>query len=127
MEQLSDMISRVLHGDDTIDFSKCSEGELAILYSEIHKMTIRLREQSENLERDKEELSDAIADISHQLKTPLTSMTVITDLLKDETDPEKQQELADVVITEPLPTKFNKFKKSNIEAFYYWNEIQKLM
>ena len=42
-------------------------------------------------------------------------------------DPKRQQELADAVITEPLPTKFNKFKKSNIEAFYYWNEIQKLM
>ena len=87
MEQLSDMISRVLHGDDTIDFSKCSEGELAILYSEIHKMTIRLREQSENLERDKAELSDAIADISHQLRTPLTSINVDLSLLvKDEQD-----------------------------------------
>lgn len=42
-------------------------------------------------------------------------------------DPERQQELADATIAEPLPTKFNKFKKSNIEAFYYWNEIQKLM
>lgn len=41
--------------------------------------------------------------------------------------PERQQELADAVIAEPLPTKFNKFKKSNIEAFYYWNEIQRLM
>ena len=41
--------------------------------------------------------------------------------------PERQKELADAVIVEPLPTKFNKFKKSNIEAFYYWNEIQKLM
>lgn len=42
-------------------------------------------------------------------------------------DPEKQQELADAIIGKPLPTKFNKFKKSNVEAFYYWNEIQKLM
>lgn len=42
-------------------------------------------------------------------------------------DPKRQQELADAVIVEPLPTKFNKFKKSNIEAFYYWYEIQKLM
>ena len=36
----------------------------------------------------------------------------------------KEQELAGAVITDPLPTKFNKFKKSNIEAFFYWNEIQ---
>lgn len=34
--------------------------------------------------------------------------------------------LAGVVLKEPVPTKFNKLKKTNIEAFFYWNEIQKL-
>lgn len=34
--------------------------------------------------------------------------------------------MVDAIITEPLPTKLNKLKKSNIEAFFYWNEIQKL-
>ena len=37
---------------------------------------------------------------------------------------ENEQDLIDAVISEPLPTKFNKFKKSNVEAFFYWNEIQ---
>lgn len=37
-----------------------------------------------------------------------------------------EQQLADAVIKAPLPTNFNKLKKSNIEAFFYWNEIQKL-
>ena len=41
--------------------------------------------------------------------------------------PGSEQHLADATIAEPLPTKFNKFKKSNIEAFFYWNEIHKLM
>lgn len=40
--------------------------------------------------------------------------------------PSSEQRLVDAVITEPLPTKFNKFKKSNTEAFFYWNEIQLL-
>ena len=40
--------------------------------------------------------------------------------------PESQQELVDAIITAPLPAKFNKLKKSNVEAFFYWNEIQKL-
>lgn len=39
---------------------------------------------------------------------------------------DKEQELIGAVITEPLPTKFNKLKKSNVEAFFYWNEIQKM-
>lgn len=37
------------------------------------------------------------------------------------------QALLDAVISDPLPTKFNKFKKSNVEAFFYWNEVQKLI
>jgi len=39
---------------------------------------------------------------------------------------DNEQELISALIVEPLPTKFNKFKKSNIEAFFYWNEIQKI-
>lgn len=35
--------------------------------------------------------------------------------------------LSDAVISDPLPTKFNKLKKSSIEAFFYWNEVQKLI
>lgn len=40
---------------------------------------------------------------------------------------DSEQQLADAVITEPLPKRLNKFKKSNVEAFYYWNEVQKIM
>ena len=40
--------------------------------------------------------------------------------------PGNEQQLADAIITDPLPTKLNKLKKSNVEAFFYWNEIQKL-
>lgn len=40
--------------------------------------------------------------------------------------PGNEQQLADAIITDPLPTKINKLKKSNVEAFFYWNQIQKL-
>ncbi len=40
---------------------------------------------------------------------------------------DKLNEIATATITAPLPTRFNKFKKSNVEAFFYWNEIQGLM
>jgi hypothetical protein len=42
-------------------------------------------------------------------------------------DPNEVMSLKDVSIGSPLPTKFNKFKKTNIEAFYYWSEIQKII
>jgi hypothetical protein len=40
-------------------------------------------------------------------------------------DPQNIEPLRDAVINEPLPTKLNKLKKSNVEAFFYWNEISK--
>lgn len=42
-------------------------------------------------------------------------------------DPQNIEPLRDAVINEPLPTKLNKLKKSNIEAFFYWNEIGKIL
>lgn len=78
---LSRDIDAVLHGSDKVRFCDLREGELAILQSEIHKMTIRLRDAADNLEKDKTFLTDSIADISHQLRTPLTSINLIVTLL----------------------------------------------
>ena len=82
--RLSQNIDRILHGQDSILFSESREGELAILGSEIQKMTVRLRDQADILVSDKQRLNDAIADISHQLRTPLTSMTLTISLLSEE-------------------------------------------
>lgn len=78
---LSRDIDAVLHGSDKVRFCDLREGELAILQSEIHKMTIRLRDAADNLEQDKTFLTDSIADISHQLRTPLTSINLIVTML----------------------------------------------
>ena len=77
---LSRSIDRVLHGQEQL-LEDSAEGELAILRSEIRKMTLRLRESADLLQQDKTELSQALADISHQLRTPLTSMNLTVSLL----------------------------------------------
>ena len=64
--------------------TRSQEGELAILQSEIEKMTIRLREQTDFLQKEKVNLSNAIADISHQLRTPLTSLNLTASMLTRE-------------------------------------------
>ena len=74
-------VNHVLHGDSSIDFDNYSEGELSILHSEIYKMTIRLREQQQKLMKDKEYLADSLADISHQIRTPLTSINLLIERL----------------------------------------------
>ena len=78
---LADAINQVLHGDNSIDFDNYSEGELSILHSEIYKMTVRLREQQQKLLSDKEYLADSLADISHQIRTPLTSINLLVERL----------------------------------------------
>ncbi len=59
------------------------EGEISLLRNEIYKTTIMLREESELLKKDKEILKDSIAEISHQLKTPLTSILILLDNILD--------------------------------------------
>lgn len=81
--QLSESINRILHGDNTIDLGGYTEGELGVLRSELYKMTVRLREQQANLQKDKVFLADSIADISHQIRTPLTSINLLVSFLDD--------------------------------------------
>lgn len=80
---LSNTVNKLLHGDYSVSFENYTEGELSILQSEIYKMTIRLREQHQKLINDKVYLADSIADISHQIRTPLTSINLIVQFLSE--------------------------------------------
>lgn len=82
ISRLIDTIDHVLDDGDAALLSDHSEGELAILESELHKMTIRLREQTFALQKEKIFLTDAIADISHQLRTPLTTINLSMTFLR---------------------------------------------
>jgi len=81
LEKLSVYLREISSGNDSLDVRDNQEGELSILKNDIYKVTLMLSEQRSLLQRDKMQLTDAISDISHQLKTPLTSMTVMADLL----------------------------------------------
>lgn len=83
IEKLSSYLRRISSGEYSLDVRDNREGELSILKNEIYKVTLMLSEQSSLLQQDKIKLTDAISDISHQLKTPLTSMMVMADLLSD--------------------------------------------
>lgn len=83
ISELSSDVNRILHGDSHISLEKYFEGELGILQSEIYKMTVRLREQQQRLQNDKIYLADSIADISHQIRTPLTSINLLVSFLSE--------------------------------------------
>ncbi len=80
---LCDDIDRILKGSDEVTFADYSEGSLSILTAEIQKMTIRLREQNSALKEDKAFMKESMEDIAHQLRTPLTSMILLTEMLRD--------------------------------------------
>ena len=92
IEALNSYLVRVLAGEENQSILDQKEGELSLLKTNIYKTTSTLYYQKELLSKDKAALVDAIADISHQLKTPLTSMIVMNDLLKTEEDNEKRIE-----------------------------------
>jgi signal transduction histidine kinase len=83
IEKLSSYLKQISSGNFHLDVRDNSEGELSLLKSDIFKVTRMLSEQGAVLHEDKAKLTNAISDISHQLKTPLTSMIVMTDLLRD--------------------------------------------
>ncbi|GAP15393.1 signal transduction histidine kinase [Longilinea arvoryzae] len=89
--KLSNYLKRITGGDYSLDIRDNAEGELSILKNEIFKVTVTLREQAEQLKKDKRFLADSISDISHQLKTPITSMRVMTELLGDENLPREKR------------------------------------
>ncbi|MBC2459078.1 sensor histidine kinase [Clostridium beijerinckii] len=83
LEKLSGYLRRICNGEYSLDVRDNEEGELSILKNEIYKVTLMLSKQGELLKKEKMQLADAISDISHQLKTPLTSMRVMSDLLSN--------------------------------------------
>ena len=67
-----------------IDIDENTEDEFSILKNEVYKTTIMLKEAAENSKEDKLKLKDSLSDISHQLKTPLTSINIMLDNILDD-------------------------------------------
>ena len=72
--------------DYHLEIDSNSDDELSVLKSEIYKTTVLLKESAENSLQDKLRLKDSLSDISHQLKTPLTSVLVMLDAMLDDPD-----------------------------------------
>lgn len=79
---ISSRVDAVLHGERHLSLDRMREGELAVLSSELEKMVARLNLTAEELERETVSLADSLANISHQLKTPLTSLSIMSELMR---------------------------------------------
>lgn len=97
LNELNNYLSAVCSGDFDLKIAENTEGELSILSNNLYKVITILKTQNEMLIKDKTYLADSLADISHQLKTPLTSMMVMTDLIKENGQPEKRDEFLSII------------------------------
>lgn len=79
-------IERINLGDYSLQIDQNSEDELSLLDNQIYQTAVKFREQAENSNKDKENLQKSLSDISHQLKTPLTSIIVMVDNILDDDD-----------------------------------------
>ena len=90
VEQLSEFVKGYISGEEP-DIRDNREGVFNILKNDIYSLVNKKNEQIKVIESERDNLSDYMADISHQLKTPITSMMIMADLL-EEAEPGKQAE-----------------------------------
>ena len=83
IKQIDNYILDILNNKDSFDIRDYNEDFLSKLKNSIYKITKLLKEEKENTLKEKKNLENLLSDISHQIKTPLTSMYVINDLLLD--------------------------------------------
>lgn len=83
IKQITEYINEIKNRKYDLDINENSEDELSNLKNELYKIIVMLREESEISKKDKENIKMSVEDISHQLKTPLTSITIMLDNLKD--------------------------------------------
>lgn len=96
LHRVNEYLMEVLSGNYDMRLAENEEGELSLLKNNLYKVTVLLKSQNEQLMADKKALAEALADISHQLKTPLTSLIMMTDLLRGEENPQKQKEFLEI-------------------------------
>lgn len=100
-KQLAELIAYLTRLQDQLtlpDLARCRSGQLGILESEIYKLVVLISEQRSAADCKKRQLADLLSDISHQIKTPLASVTIMTDLLKNpELSEEKREEFTDKI------------------------------
>lgn len=95
LEEIVMYLMRIQDGAGLPEWKSYGEGQVGILQSEIYKLVMLLGEKSNQAVKEKEYLSRMLSDISHQIKTPLTSMTIMADLLKTpDLEEEKRLEFA---------------------------------
>lgn len=86
--QLQDYMDKISRGNYDLEINDNSEDELSSLKNSLYKIMVYMKEQADSARIKKVMLAQSVSDISHQLKTPLTSTQILLDNLNDNPDME---------------------------------------
>lgn len=86
--QLQDYMDKISRGNYELEINDNSEDELSSLKNSLYKIMVYMKEQADSARIKKVMLAQSVSDISHQLKTPLTSTQILLDNLNDNPDME---------------------------------------
>lgn len=84
--ELQDYMDKISRGNYELEINDNSEDELSSLKNSLYKIMVYMKEQADSARIKKVMLAQSVSDISHQLKTPLTSTQVLLDSLNDNPD-----------------------------------------
>lgn len=84
LENLSDMLDTIISMKEKETFSTVDDTIFSKLQNQINKLTNILISQNKRIEEEKNQIKMLISDISHQLKTPISNITLYSEFLKDE-------------------------------------------
>ena len=86
IREITEYIKKINEKKYELKIEENTENELSKLKNELYKITVMLKEEAEESMNAKKTLKVAIEDISHQLKTPLTSMSIMLDNIIENPD-----------------------------------------
>lgn len=127
IDKIIRLLEKINHKNYELNIDELSEDKLSILREEIYKTTIMLKENADNSLKDKINIKNSLQDISHQLKTPLTSINIMLDNISDDPNMKTEvreefirhikREMASITFLVQVILKLSKFE-SNTITFY---------
>lgn len=137
IDKIIKLLERINHKDYELNINELSEDKLSILREEIYKTTIMLKESADNSLKDKINLKNSLQDISHQLKTPLTSINIMLDNIIDDPNMKLEireefirhikRQMASITFLVQTILKLSKFESNTITFYPKEVSVQKII
>ena len=137
IDKIIRLLEKINHKNYELNIDELSEDKLSMLREEIYKTTIMLKENADNSLKDKINIKNSLQDISHQLKTPLTSINIMLDNISDDPNMSVEvreefirhikREMASITFLVQAILKLSRFESNTITFYPKEVSVQKII